>query len=1109
MNLPIGKISLKKKRKLPSRQKRKQRVTVPSTIFGALIFLLLITLAYKLPAQELETVIQKGHELSVLSVAVSPDSNYVVTTSRDKSAKLWDVRNGREVRSFLGHQASVTSAAFSPDGKILLTGSNDKSLKLWDIGTGKEIFSIETIDYITSVAIDPLQRFFVYAGYNDTGYGDTATVFEWKSRKVLAKLPANPDKGLGSGVDISISRDGKLLALGEDNRTVTLYETTSWKQHSKIEYPEGFCGGCGTMSVFAPDNKHLIFVSHRGFVKKYDLQSNAVVQELGGAVSELKGLALSSDGKYVGIATEDKTVVLNTSSGDTVSTLKAEEKAKFRRIAFSLNADRLFVACDNNTLIQWKYREGKLLPPLTGFLTEQDNGGLNYDPNFYWESHIAKYIRYKNSILVSRDGKSLIKGRFGTRVRQWDIATGKSIMDFVGHKKAVLAYDLSRNGKLLLTGGGDGKIVLWDFATGDSLKVIQSYREPIFDIHFSNDEKKILSSSWDGTMKIHDIEKAKLESLFTFENGSAYSVLYHPNDLYVFTARLDNSLQLWEVDTRSVVRTFTGHTGIVSALDVTQDQKTLLSGSWDGSVRLWDIASGLMSKKIVHSTTAVHCAMFSPDEKSIISAGADRLIKFWDASSGSLLKVFSGHNGEITSLTITNDSKMLISHSVDGVTKFWNLESGKEFFEHIHIGDHDWLVKNKEGYFNGTDGARKYVHFVKGIKTYNVDQFFDDFYRPDLLPKIFQTRGGNDNSKGIENKLQKSPPPTVKVALLPMSQGKVQLLVRMLNSGTGVRTLRIQHNGKSIVIKDDEVSYPGKAGESTTFKKDIDLIGGNNTFTVVASNNDNVESDPRSVEFFTESAVKHSTCHVFAVGINEYKNSKLNLNYAKSDAVSFSGIVNDKSAGLFHEIRVHTLYDKEASRANILAKLDELSREIHPEDVFIFYYAGHGSMVDNKFYFIPTENLRLYDAAGLQKEAIEAGIIQGKLQNIQALKQLIVMDACQSGGSVELLATRGASEEKAIAQLSRSTGVHVLASAGSEQFATEFTELGHGLFTYVLMKALEGEADGAPRDGKVTIYELKSYIDDQVPEMTRKLKGKPQYPYTFSRGQDFPVVIKP
>lgn len=216
----------------------------------------------------------------------------------------------------------------------------------------------------------------------------------------------------------------------------------------------------------------------------------------------------------------------------------------------------------------------------------------------------------------------------------------------------------------------------------------------------------------------------------------------------------------------------------------------------------------------------------------------------------------------------------------------------------------------------------------------------------------------------------------------------------------------------------------------------------------------------------------------------------------------------DHQTGLYKNIEVHSLYDTDATRANILGKLEELSAKIHPEDVFIFYYAGHGSMVDDRFFFIPSESLRLYDLSSLQKEAIEASSLQDKLKNIKALKQLIVMDACQSGGSVELLATRGAAEEKAIVQLSRSAGIHVMASAGSEQFATEFAELGHGLFTYLLIKALQGDADGAPKDGKVTIYELKSYLDDQVPEMTRKLKGKPQYPYTFSRGQDFPVVLE-
>ncbi|MFM7485699.1 MAG: hypothetical protein ACKO13_02140, partial [Cytophagales bacterium] len=94
--------------------------------------------------------------------------------------------------------------------------------------------------------------------------------------------------------------------------------------------------------------------------------------------------------------------------------------------------------------------------------------------------------------------------------------------------------------------------------------------------------------------------------------------------------------------------------------------------------------------------------------------------------------------------------------TADGTTKFWDLNTNKDFFEHIHLGESDWVVKNKEGFFNGTGNARKHIHFVEGLKTYSVDQFFDAFYRPDLLPKIFQNRGGNDRLNGVQGRLLKS-----------------------------------------------------------------------------------------------------------------------------------------------------------------------------------------------------------------------------------------------------------------------------------------------------------------------------------------------------------------
>ena len=1056
-------------------------------------------------SQSLETVIQKGHELAVIAVAVSPDSSFVATGSRDKSIKLWELQTGREVRSFLGHELSVTAVKFSPDGRMIISGSNDKTVRGWDVTTGKELFKINTGNYTTGLDVAASGKFFAVAGYDDGGNPDLVYVYDLKTHDEMSHFAANADRGRGKGTSVAISPDGNWIALGEDNRVARVFKAGGWDEAHKYEYTEGWCGGCATNVLFSADSKSIYMVSNDGPAKKYELAGNKLLKTYENKADDLTGFALSPDGKKLARSTEKGVTVWDEHSGKVLDTLAAED-GKFNQITFTRDSRYLIITSDNNTAFLWNYAQHRTEHVLTGFLNFRDEGGLSYDPNFYWHSSIAKYVRFKNSLLISNDGKSMIKGKFGTKVKRWDIASGKTLMEYAGHKKAVLCYDLSKDGKKMVTGGGDGKIMVWDMQTGDSLVSIESYREPIFDIHFNSDETKVLSSSWDASMKIHDLATGKMETYIDLQSYSAYNLIYHPSDLYIIASRLDNSLQMWEIDTHKEVRNFIGHTDIISSLRLSSDQRSLLSASWDGSIRLWDISTGLMTKKFKGHTGAVHIAIFSPDGKNIVSAGADRAIRFWDPTTAKVVRTFEGHNAEVTSLLFSPDNKMLISHSVDGVTKFWDLGSGREFFEHIHLGETDWMAKSPEGYFNGTDNARKYIHFVSGMKTYAVDQFFHEFYRPDLLPKIFQNRGGND-MKGIQGKLRNSPPPTVKVAVMAAQAGKAEVYVRIIDNGAGAENLKLFHNGKSIAIDHAALKMPSAKGQMATYKHVVELVSGTNTFSATASNGDKVESDPFAVEIFSDHASKNSTCYILAVGINQYKNPRMSLNYARPDAESFSQLMDKKGAMLFKNIELETLYDGDATRSKILAKLDELTAKMNQEDVFIFYYAGHGSMVDDKFYFIPTESLRLYDAGSLNKDAIEASILQDKFKNIKALKQLIVMDACQSGGSVELLATRGASEEKAIAQLSRSAGIHVMASAGSEQFATEFAELGHGLFTYVLIKALQGEADGAPKDGKVTIYELKSYLDDQVPEMTRKMKGKPQYPYTFSRGQDFPVVI--
>ena len=163
--------------------------------------------------------------------------------------------------------------------------------------------------------------------------------------------------------------------------------------------------------------------------------------------------------------------------------------------------------------------------------------------------------------------------------------------------------------------------------------------------------------------------------------------------------------------------------------------------------------------------------------------------------------------------------------------------------------------------------------------------------------------------------------------------------------------------------------------------------------------------------------------------------------------------------------------------------------------------------MDNGFYFVTSEIKGLYQQDKL-KDALYVRELQEKFRIMPALKQVIFIDACQSGASVEALAMRGSVEEKALAQLSRSSGIHVMASSESQQQSAEITSLGHGVFTYVLLEALKGKADGAPLDSKITVYEIKSYLDDQVPEISYRLIRHKQFPSTFSIGHDFPLVME-
>jgi WD40 repeat protein len=85
-----------------------------------------------------------GHTDAVNSIDISKNSLYLISGSNDKSARIWDVKTGKELRKLPVDCWKVTAVAFTDDSKYAVTGCNDGSIKIWEVETGKLISKIES-----------------------------------------------------------------------------------------------------------------------------------------------------------------------------------------------------------------------------------------------------------------------------------------------------------------------------------------------------------------------------------------------------------------------------------------------------------------------------------------------------------------------------------------------------------------------------------------------------------------------------------------------------------------------------------------------------------------------------------------------------------------------------------------------------------------------------------------------------------------------------------------------------------------------------------------------------------------------------------------------------
>ncbi|OAX35020.1 WD40 repeat-like protein, partial [Rhizopogon vinicolor AM-OR11-026] len=81
----------------------------------------------------------KGKEVGVSAMALSPNGKAVASGSRDGKVKLWDVETRKVTAKWIGHSHTVRSVCWRGDGERVLSGSYDGTVRVWDVETGQTV----------------------------------------------------------------------------------------------------------------------------------------------------------------------------------------------------------------------------------------------------------------------------------------------------------------------------------------------------------------------------------------------------------------------------------------------------------------------------------------------------------------------------------------------------------------------------------------------------------------------------------------------------------------------------------------------------------------------------------------------------------------------------------------------------------------------------------------------------------------------------------------------------------------------------------------------------------------------------------------------------------